>query len=59
MKTTISVIKADIGSIGGHICPSKRLVDTVRAQITEYGTKLLLDNYISLHRRRHRDCEHP
>jgi fructose 1,6-bisphosphate aldolase/phosphatase len=47
MKTTISVIKADIGSIGGHICPSKRLVDTVRAHITEYGPKLLLDNYIS------------
>jgi fructose 1,6-bisphosphate aldolase/phosphatase len=47
MKTTISVIKADIGSIGGHICPSKRLVDTVRAHIAEHGAKLLLDNYIS------------
>ena len=25
MKVTISVIKADIGSIGGHIRPSARL----------------------------------
>ena len=29
MKVTISVIKADIGSIGGHICPSQRLIETV------------------------------
>lgn len=26
MKTTLSVIKADIGSIGGHICPSHQLL---------------------------------
>ena len=25
MKTTISVIKADVGSIGGHIKPSAKL----------------------------------
>ena len=24
MRLTLSVIKADIGSIGGHICPSQR-----------------------------------
>ncbi|HEX9912558.1 MAG TPA: fructose 1,6-bisphosphatase, partial [candidate division Zixibacteria bacterium] len=29
MKVTISVIKADIGSIGGHIKPSQRLKDSV------------------------------
>ena len=29
MKTTISVIKADVGSIGGHIKPSARLKETV------------------------------
>jgi fructose 1,6-bisphosphate aldolase/phosphatase len=47
MKITISVIKADIGSIGGHICPSRRLVETVRAHVVEHGAKLLLDSYIS------------
>jgi fructose 1,6-bisphosphate aldolase/phosphatase len=30
MKLTLSVIKADIGSIGGPIRPSQRLVETVR-----------------------------
>jgi fructose 1,6-bisphosphate aldolase/phosphatase len=47
MKLTISVIKADIGSIGGHICPSQRLMETVDAYVTEHGSKLLLDSYIS------------
>jgi fructose 1,6-bisphosphate aldolase/phosphatase len=47
MKLTLSVIKADIGSIGGHICPSQRLVETVRAHVRNYGAKLLLDSYIS------------
>jgi fructose 1,6-bisphosphatase len=27
VKTTLSVIKADIGSIGGHLLPSRRLVE--------------------------------
>jgi fructose 1,6-bisphosphatase len=26
-KTTLGVIKADIGSIGGHIAPSRRLLE--------------------------------
>ena len=47
MKVTISVIKADIGSIGGHICPSQRLMETVDAYVTEHGAKLLIDTYIS------------
>ncbi|MGD8999626.1 MAG: fructose 1,6-bisphosphatase, partial [Granulosicoccaceae bacterium] len=47
MKLTLSVIKADIGSIGGHICPSQRLLDSVRAHIQDHGKELLLDNYIS------------
>jgi len=29
MKTTLSMIKADVGSIGGHIKPSQRLIDRV------------------------------
>ncbi len=27
MKTTLSVIKADIGSIGGHLAPSRQLIE--------------------------------
>ena len=35
MKLTLSVIKADIGSIGGHVAPSKRLRETVEAYIRD------------------------
>jgi fructose 1,6-bisphosphate aldolase/phosphatase len=46
MKLTLSIIKADIGSIGGHIAPSRRLLDTVRAQVRERGPGLLIGSYI-------------
>ena len=29
MKITLSVIKADIGSIGGHLAPSSKVLDSV------------------------------
>lgn len=47
MKITLSVIKADIGSIGGHIAPSARLLETVRHHVIEHGADLLLDHAIS------------
>lgn len=47
MKIALSVIKADIGSIGGHIRPSQRLLDAVRSFVAEHGRNLLLDSYIS------------
>jgi fructose 1,6-bisphosphate aldolase/phosphatase len=47
MKLTLSVIKADIGSIGGHIAPSQRLIETVRRTVRARGAGLILDNYIS------------
>jgi fructose 1,6-bisphosphate aldolase/phosphatase len=47
MKLTLSVIKADIGSIGGHVAPSKRLEATVAAYIRERGAGLILDHFIS------------
>lgn len=47
MKTTLSVIKADIGSIGGHIRPSDELVDKVREMIKEQEGSLIIDSYIS------------
>ena len=46
MKVTLSVIKADIGSIGGHIQPSARLLATVRESVAEAGKGLLRDTYV-------------
>jgi len=47
MRLTLSVIKADIGSIGGHVAPSKRVLDTVRNYVRERASGLLLDHAIS------------
>lgn len=47
MKLTISVIKSDIGSIGGHICPSQELLDTVRQHVAEHSSGIVIDHYIS------------
>lgn len=46
MKTTLSVIKADIGSIAGHIKPSEALVDAVRDCIDKKVGSLLSDFYV-------------
>src|SRR5512141_1532633 len=46
MKVTLSVIKADIGSIGGHIRPSAKLLETVRSKVAELGKELLIDTYV-------------
>ena len=45
MKLTVSVIKADVGGIGGHTRPSDALVDAVRQTVSGAGD-LLLDHYI-------------
>ncbi len=47
MKITVSVIKADIGSVGGHIKPSERLLETVKEYVEEYGKSILKDFYVS------------
>jgi len=47
MKLTLSVIKADIGSIAGHVAPSKHLRQTVEAYIRERAPGLLLDYNVS------------
>jgi fructose 1,6-bisphosphate aldolase/phosphatase len=47
MKITLSVIKADIGSIGGHLAPSQKLLETVREHVRQKGKKLLIDTYVS------------
>jgi fructose 1,6-bisphosphate aldolase/phosphatase len=43
MKLTISVIKADIGSIGGHLAPSRELVATVEERVRTGGRDLVVD----------------
>jgi len=45
MKITISVIKADVGGIGGHTLPSDGLIQAVRDTIEAAGD-LLIDHYI-------------
>lgn len=47
MKTTITVIKADIGSIGGHIQPSQLVFEKVKEVVKAATKKLLLDTYLS------------
>lgn len=47
MKITLSVIKADVGSIGGHIAPSQQMMETVRSHVKQRGQNLIVDNYVS------------
>ncbi|MCX7897315.1 MAG: fructose-1,6-bisphosphate aldolase/phosphatase [Rhodocyclaceae bacterium] len=47
MDLTISVIKADIGSIGGHLAPSAALLERVRETLDELSRGLLIDWQIS------------
>src|SRR5512142_858474 len=47
MKLTLSVIKADIGSVGGHVAPSERLFQTVADHVRTDGRNLILDSYLS------------
>jgi fructose 1,6-bisphosphate aldolase/phosphatase len=47
MKVTVSVLKADIGSIGGHIIPSQALMSEVKNKVQALGKDLIIDSYIS------------
>jgi len=48
MKITLSAIKADIGSIGGHTKPSEEVLTTVKNFVKKKGidTGLLIDYYV-------------
>ena len=46
-KVTLSVIKADIGSIGGHTRPSDLMVETVRSRIQDKIGSLLIDAIVT------------
>jgi fructose 1,6-bisphosphate aldolase/phosphatase len=48
MKITLSAIKADVGSVGGHTKPSPRMLDAVRLEVKsaiEQG--LLIDGFVA------------
>ena len=45
MKITVSVIKADVGGIGGHTRPSDGLLDAVKKTVKD-SADLLIDYYI-------------
>ncbi len=45
MKITVSVIKADVGGVGGHTKPSDGLIDTVKKTV-ENSKDMLIDYYI-------------
>jgi len=45
MKITVSVIKADVGGVGGHTKPSDALIEAVRTTVKN-SADLLIDYYI-------------
>lgn len=47
-KITLSIIKADVGSIGGHIKPSQEMIKAVREYIEKEGKEkdLILDFFV-------------
>lgn len=46
MQITVSVIKADIGAIGGHTLPSAEAIAAVRDLVLRQRGKMLIDAYI-------------
>lgn len=46
MRLTLSLIKADVGSIGGHLTPSPRLVQAIEQHVREAGRNLLIDRFV-------------
>jgi len=47
MKITITALKADVGSIGGHLTPGSELFNTIKEFVSENGKNLIIDHYIS------------
>lgn len=46
MRVTVSVIKADIGSVGGHTQPSAEVLEIVRERVERERGGLLIDSYV-------------
>ncbi|MBI2171102.1 MAG: fructose 1,6-bisphosphatase [Chloroflexi bacterium] len=48
MRLTLSILKADVGSIGGHTKPSQKMIDATKQAVSEAIAKgLLIDAYVS------------
>ena len=48
MKLTISVLKADVGSIGGHTKPSEEMMQTLRGEVQGAVNRgLIIDGFVS------------
>ncbi len=47
MKTTLTAMRADIGSIGGHLQPSKQVVDAIAAYMNQQGRDQVVDHSVN------------
>ena len=48
MLVTLSAIKADVGSIGGHTRPTERMLDEVKRRLADaISEKLLIDGMVT------------
>jgi fructose 1,6-bisphosphate aldolase/phosphatase len=47
MKVTLSAIKADVGSIGGHTRPTERMYAEVKRRVNSERGKLLIDGMVT------------
>ncbi|MGZ6277027.1 MAG: fructose-1,6-bisphosphate aldolase/phosphatase [Syntrophales bacterium] len=47
MKLTLSIIKADVGSLGGHIKPSERLLNCVKGYLEDEFKSVIYDFFVS------------
>ena len=48
MKITLSIIKADVGSVGGHTKPSQRMLEVVQGRVRDaVGRRLLVDGVVT------------
>ncbi|MBI4183956.1 MAG: fructose 1,6-bisphosphatase [Proteobacteria bacterium] len=48
MKLTLSLIKADVGSVGGHTKPSERMMACARQEVAHaIGSGLIIDGFVS------------
>lgn len=45
VKTTISVIKADVGSVAGHVCPATPMLELAKKSLEESREMGLLNSY--------------
>ena len=45
VKTTVSVIKADVGSVAGHTCPTQEMLEYARKKLSEARDSRIIKSY--------------